>query len=170
MDKYQTFSARIGAKLIDWFLVGIPLFVILIIVSSVLLELKLFENINEFKLLALPLLTLMIIYPIVMHTLYGQTFGKKFSNIKVVDISEKPLIFGQVILRSLPQMAFLMLIFLYNFQDSDNEKSISTTFFWYFVSFYFLFRITDHVCGSVINKNRTLHDLLGKTIVIRTDV
>lgn len=170
MDKYETFSSRIKAKIIDFFIVTIPSFLILVILYSVITELELVENIDKFIFFVLPLLTLMVFYPIVAHTFYGQTLGKMFSNLKVIDISEKSLIFGQAILRSLPQMAFLMFVILYMFQDSNNEKGISSTLFWYSVSFYFLFRITDHVCGNVIGKNRTLHDLLGKTIVIRTDV
>lgn len=170
MSKYETFSSRIKAKMLDFFLVIIPLLIILIIVSSVLSEFKLFQAIGEFNFFILPLLSLMVFYPVVAHILYGQTIGKKFANLKVVDISEKPLIFGQAILRSMPQIAFLMLIFLYRFQDANNERSISSSFYWGFTSFYFLFRITDHVCGNVIAKNRTLHDLLGKTVVIRTDV
>lgn len=169
MNKYDTFSARVKAKILDLFIiipVGLCFFGFVFLFSE--LDFLHTPQLQKFVLI-LPLIALFL-YPIVMHTIYGQTFGKMAANVKVVDISEKPILFGQAVLRNIPQIAFLILILIYVYQDETDEYGLSASFFGYFFSFYLLFRMTDYICGIVISKNRTLHDLLGKTVVIRTDV
>ncbi|HQU86918.1 MAG TPA: RDD family protein, partial [Pyrinomonadaceae bacterium] len=53
---------------------------------------------------------LSVVYITFAHAYYGQTVGKKVMKIKVLDDSEKPLIFGQAVLRSLPQIATVFFV------------------------------------------------------------
>lgn len=164
MDKYQTFSARIGAKLIDSTLI----FVLMSIFFPLTFSGEL-SPLTDLVLINLPFL-ISVFYTISMHTFQGQTIGKNLLKLKVVDLKEKPLIFGQAFIRSMPQFFMTGFFLMYSLQNEESNLQFSHTFFFTAIFLYLIFQIVDIIIGLVNKRNRTFHDFISQTVVIRTDV
>lgn len=104
--------------------------------------------------------TVSVFYVILMHAFYGQTLGKKILKIKVFDISGKPIIFGQAVLRSLPQIASIL--FTLTFSASQEPES---QFALWFGIFLLVFNFADIIVCIFTEKHRALHDLIAGTLV-----
>lgn len=160
MEKYKTVGHRIGASLIDG-LVMIPVTFIFGIIGG-LVKSGILMNI-------IPLI-ISVLYVVLMHTFYGQTLGKMAVKVKVVDDQERPIIFGQAVLRSLPQIAYLFFILTFLNSSQFVPGSNTGTFYSIFWVIYVLFYLIDIGLFIINDKHRSLHDFLAKTIVIRTNV
>ena len=95
-NKYETFGRRVGAAILDSFI----LFPVGLGISLVFL----FFNIASPLLGSAAAGLISAAYYILTHYRYGQTFGKMAAKVKVLDDSENPINFGQAIVRSLPQL------------------------------------------------------------------
>lgn len=161
MEKYQTLWRRIAAFVLDSF--------ILIPINLVVSFVFVFVTENRVLLRASAGGFVAVLYYILMHYYYGHTVGKMVAKVKVLDESEKPISFGQSILRSLPQLIPLM--FAVSFSTADRSSGSSAEF-WertiYALSAAF-FLIDALVCAASA-KNRAIHDMIAGTIVVRTDV
>jgi uncharacterized RDD family membrane protein YckC len=110
------------------------------------------------------------IYHMVMHKIYGATIGKMSCKIKVVRLDLKPLGYKEAFLRTAPYIVIFPLISiitspaLYGFSEDSQAAANSEgfnealQFAWYVFSIIWILK--DRY-------NRTLHDLLAKTVVIK---
>jgi len=167
MEKYQTFTPRLFALIID---------------ALIFLPLSFLDNlIKEANLLpAIFALWLLVssaahpVYSILMHGIYGQTLGKMAMKVKVVDTFEKPITFHHAVLRELPYLSFTFsLIFLAMPQTSNiievsNFLPYSAENIITFLMYAWIF--TDIAVFFINDKCRALHDFIGGTVVIRTNV
>jgi uncharacterized RDD family membrane protein YckC len=163
MEKFQTLGRRAGALFLDS--------LVLLPVSWIVSPISLFFDSSPTALAVSSALVgvITVAYSIVLHALYGQTLGKKVARVKVVDTSEKPINFGQSVLRSFPQLILAMFALSFSTADETAANSIDifgTLIYWFFVIFF----IVDIVICLVNEKRRALHDFMGGTIVVRTDV
>ena len=166
MNKYNTLGRRFVAALID----GIILYPLIFIEETTndLADKSLFSIgifISSF---------LYILYFIVLHAKYGQTLGKKLTNIKVIDIAEISVIgFKRATMRELPWiiasgLSFLYLItsfFLFKNADlntlKENYNDLSSI-----ISLSWL--VIELITMFTNSKRRAIHDLLAKAVVIKT--
>lgn len=162
MEKYKTFLPRLVALLIDSFImlpIGIlddwfrqaefpPLFFyIWIPVSSLVFP----------------------VYMIMMHASFGQTLGKMAMNVKVLDLSEKPLKFKQAIWRETPQLVFnIWTIFLgIGFLGQSPEAENVKMSYGVFGTFAMIWGLADIVAFFSNDKKRALHDFIAGTVVVK---
>lgn len=111
---------------------------------------------------------LIAVYFIVLHWLYGQTFGKRLLGLEVVDhVSNGELSFKQAIMRYLPNITLsaIGLMFIYEY-DVYGEIIVSTTF-WVYISVTMAWQIAEIICVVINKDNRALHDLIAGTVVIK---
>lgn len=160
MEKYQTLGKRFGAAILDSFV----LFFVGAILSVAFALVGLKSDFTSTVTAAVS-----VLYTILMHYYYGQTVGKMAAKVKVLDESEKPINFGQSILRSLPQLIPLM--FAVSFSTADNNAG-SATEFWErtIITLSLAFFLIDALVCAASAKHRAIHDMLAGTIVVRTDV
>jgi uncharacterized RDD family membrane protein YckC len=114
-----------------------------------------------------------ILYSIILHFKYGQTIGKWVAGVKVLDISEeKRITLIQAVIRESPYLVVQILGLLYfffhllrtaNFQAfySDYNDFVSVPIFWW--------TIIELISMLTNNKRRAIHDVLAKTVVIKTE-
>jgi uncharacterized RDD family membrane protein YckC len=93
MQKYQTFSKRFWASILDSLLIAIPMGLMDSLFGSVGLSKSLLIIWAIVSYLAYN------VYTILMHGIYGQTLGKMVTKVKVVDITESPMTMRQSVLR-----------------------------------------------------------------------
>ncbi len=113
MEKYQTFTPRLFALIID---------------ALIFLPLSFLDNlIKEANLLpAIFALWLLVssaahpLYSILMHGIYGQTLGKMAMKVKVVDAFEKPITFHHAVLRELPYLSFNFSLIFFTMQQTPD--------------------------------------------------
>jgi len=160
MEKYQTFGRRFGAAMLDSIVILLPInwivSVVIIAISPTMLS------------WAVPAL-ISALYYILMHYYFGWTLGKMVAQVKVLDDSERPINFGQSIVRSLPQLIIPM--FAVSFSTAD-QSAADTIRVWAGViyGFTFLFSVANVIVCLANEKRRALHDYIAGTIVVRTDV
>jgi uncharacterized RDD family membrane protein YckC len=161
MEKYQTLWRRVGALVLDSFVL-IPINLIVSFVFILVTEDRVLLKASTGGFVA-------VLYYILMHYYYGQTVGKMVTKVKVLDESEKPISFGQSILRSLPQLIPVM--FAVSFSTADNNAG-SPAAFWgrTIITLSLTFSLIDALVCASSAKNRAIHDMLAGTIVVRTDV
>lgn len=165
MDKYQTFLPRIGASIVDSLLM-IPLIFITPFIAAFLESYM--PKARFFAVILLGIVS--ALYVILMHTFYGQTLGKMLVKVKVVDVYEKPIIFGQAVLRSLPLVALVMFYLAFSGVEPAKDAFMNLTFaalFWFLLS---LFIVVDIVTFLANKRHCALHDFIAGTIVVRTDI
>lgn len=161
MDKYKTLRRRFGALILDSF--------VLVPVSLIVSVGLVFAGVGDGYLASILTALIPIIYSILTHYYYGQTVGKVVAKVKVLNESEKPIDFGQAILRSLPQLVPVM--FAVSISTADRSEG-SAAQFWEQTIYAFstLFYLIDALVCVMNEKDRSLHDMLAGTIVVRTDV
>lgn len=122
-----------------------------------------------------------LIYTIVMHARYGQTYGKMVCKVRVVDHrTEGPISGAQALLReSIPLLltAGLVSVAVYGIISGtmDAETAMGrglekTPMFWLLASVPGLWFVAEVVTMFSNAKNRALHDFIAGTVVIRTNI
>ncbi|HEY0459271.1 MAG TPA: RDD family protein [Pyrinomonadaceae bacterium] len=162
MEKYQTFFPRLVALLIDNFIM-LPL--------GILHEwFRQAEFPPLFFYVWIPLATMVFpVYTILMHARFGQTLGKMWMNVKVLDASEEPLSFGQAILRAVPQLIFnlgamyLGIRYLGENPESENVRAA----YGILTSFAGSWALADILVFFFNDKRRALHDFAARSVVVR---
>ncbi len=167
MEKYQTFAPRFFASIIDS-LVFLPL----IFVNSMV-----FANTSPGVILYLWLLVLNLanpLYAILMHGYYGQTLGKMAFKVKVVTLLENPITIQHAVMRSLPQIIFSTAVLLASVSaTAQNQETgyftVSSVAGVITILLVFWF-IADIITFFSVEHFRALHDVIAKTVVIKTNV
>ena len=149
--KYQTFSQRLGAGIID----GI-IFLPLVFLTP--------ENADK----SIPWIILQnglyIIYSIIGHHKFGQTLGKRLTFVKVVQNNDetKLLSFEQAFKRDLISIIFVVteiLVIALNLAETDFGQIVLL-----FAPFIWLF--AEIVTMLFNNKRRSLHDFIAASVCI----
>ena len=165
MEKYKTFVPRLVALLVD---------------SFIMLPISILDDWFRqagfpplFFYFWIPLSSLVFpVYMILMHAHFGQTLGKMWMNVKVLDFSEEPIKFKQAILREIPQLIFsvytiyLGIAFLGENLESESVKAAYTPF----VIMVSIWGLADILTFLFNDKRRALHDFMAGTVVVRTNV
>jgi uncharacterized RDD family membrane protein YckC len=166
MDRYSTLGNRIVALIIDVFVIS-PVVIISIYASE-------FGAPEWVGFLMIPLESVIIIgYTVLLHWKYGQTVGKMVAKVKVVDISEGPITFGQALLRDI---AFIVdgvvgvavsysLIFSGFGLTSEEYRAVAD----YLLVPISIWLLVDTIVCLRSPKRRALHDLIAGTVVLRLD-
>ena len=165
MEKYKTFFPRFVALLIDSFIM-LPL--------AILDEwFRRAEFSPLFFYIWIPLSALVFpVYTIVMNGLYGQTLGKMAMNVKILDVSEEPIKFKQAIFRGIPDVIYrigvvsLGIVFFGQDPESESFKTAYGTF----VTFALIWGMAEIWIFFLNDKRRALHDFIGRTVVVRTNL
>ena len=163
-NKYNTFSGRFWAGIIDSF----------ILLPFLLLDFIFLKPDNNLMLVIFWLLvsySLYFVYSILLHWKYGQTIGKQVMKVRVVDVSElKGLHFSQAFLRdSIPlliQIAIMIKLVVVTIQIGHyDEVGIyeETQMLSYVSLVWFLIEVVTMLTNK---KRRALHDFIAKTVVV----
>lgn len=167
MERYQTFGNRIVALLVDA-VVFTPLIVFYIFFGNVDLP-------NSVHFILIPAFAVISLgYNILLHWKYGQTIGKMVAKVKVLDISEKPIGFGQSFLREIlyvvtevfETVTLLYLILAGYSRNSETVLQVENLFTIPVLAFL----VIDTIVCLASKKNRALHDLIAGTVVVRLSV
>lgn len=164
MEKYKTVGHRFIASIIDS-LLTLPFILLTSFLTS-------FLDFSPVLMTVSANLTgiLSVFYKILMHGYYGQTLGKMAVKVKVLDSSERPIVVGQAALRSLPQIVVLFFGLTFSPQSPVDESyswGIFAALFW---GIYVIYEIFNVAVFFINEKHRALHDFIGGTVVVRTDV
>ncbi|HRI22616.1 MAG TPA: RDD family protein [Panacibacter sp.] len=114
------------------------------------------------------------VYTIWMHGKYGQTIGKRYSGVIVLNVNEGRIMnYKEAILRELPQLIMILfyLIFqIYFLFAADNNISQSLIILYTILSYTNLFWFLTEIITMLGNdKRRALHDYLANSVVIRKE-
>ncbi len=160
MDKYDTLGSRVFAVFLD----GLILMFASVAVLLFALSIGGWVAENAATLTAL----FSLCYYVLLHYFFGQTLGKKLVKVKIVDISEKPINFGQSVSRSLPHLILVM--FSISFSTDNGLYGQHEEMFWMLQCAVWIFSLVDFGFFLVNVKRRALHDFIAGTIVVRTDI
>lgn len=165
MEKYQTFFPRFVALLIDSFIM-VPLFVF----DQWFREAQ-FPHL--FFYFWIPLSSLVFpVYSITMNAKFGQTLGKMWMKVKVLDASEeKEITFRQAFLRDTPQLIFntaAIIIGIIALPYDENAPEMMYAF-GIFNAVAGIWGLADIVVFLFNDRRRALHDLIAETIVVKTE-
>lgn len=165
MTKYKTFLPRLGALVIDTF---------------IMLPLGIFDqwfHQAEFPFVFfcfwIPISSLVFpIYTITTHGLYGQTLGKMWFNVKVADVSEEPIKFKQAIWRDVPQLIFSLSSIIIGIASfSFDAESISMKYaYGIYAGIATVWGLADILVFFNNDKRRALHDYIAGTVVVKTNL
>jgi uncharacterized RDD family membrane protein YckC len=168
-SRYATFSPRFWAGLIDG-LVFLPVSLLDNYLSS---PARASSVLIAWALFSYPAYW---VYSVALHACRGQTVGKKFTNVKVMDVSEQRIpSLKQALLRDIGTIvsSTLALIYvMYLVVSHRYSEPFSTSSHWpiFALGFanlgWFLLEITTMLTNS---KRRAFHDLIAGTVVVRTD-
>lgn len=165
MEKYQTFVPRLVALLIDGFIM-MPLAILDDWFRRAEFSPAFFYVWIPLSLLVAP------VYKILMHGLYGQTLGKMYMNVKVLNATEEPIKFVQAFVRETPQLIFnLGSIFIgIAFLGVNPEDENFQTIYKFLMTFAGVWSLADILTFFTNDKRRALHDFLAGTMVVKTNV
>lgn len=166
MEKYQTFTPRLFALIIDG-LIFLPLYFL----DNVIKEASLSPVIFSLWLLILNIAH--PLYSILLHGVYGQTLGKMVAKVKVVDAFENPITFHHAVLRELPYLSFNFSLIFFTMQQTPNVEqpnlftpdSVADIILFLMVGWTFV----DIAVFFISDKCRALHDFIAGTVVIKTN-
>jgi uncharacterized RDD family membrane protein YckC len=165
-QKYRTFWRRVGALIVDSFVLLIPPVVLLLLFGFAIVENKSIEFYVE-----LTLSCINLGYSILMHTCFGQTVGKMALGVKVVDVSEERGInFKQAVLRDSVPLAFFVamtsyyLAFGYGQVEQAGLSGAIAGSLLYMGSAWGLAEMTTMLFNR---KRRAVHDYFARSVVIR---
>lgn len=167
------YGKRIGAYLIDSFIVFIPPFILGLFFS---------ENQTVFLFSFVMLQILSRLYFILMNKYFNGTLGKKLFNLKIINYENntKNLTWKMVILRQLfdiivviPQI-IIPVISVILINNWEGYKTFSFALKFYkasllgkcFLIVSCLISLAEIITMLINDENRSLHDLLAKTVVI----
>jgi len=162
-SRYNTVGKRVLANTLDGF--------VLVPISYITQFLVMTENELLIAISLLISVSAPYLYSILMHGYYGQTIGKMIASIKVIDLNEKDSItMRQAFYRdSFPLIGTLIILVLtYIPGINDNPiLQILLAFAGFMVIGWSLLEIITMMTNP---KRRALHDLIAKTVVIRTEI
>lgn len=149
--KYQTFSQRLGAGIIDG-IIFIPLIYLMP------------DNADKSIFWVLVQNVVYLTYSIVGHHKYGQTVGKRLTFVKVVENNNetKLLSIEQAIKRDIISVIFVLAevsVIAFNLADTDFGQIV--LFFAPFIWF-----IAEIVTMLFNNKRRSVHDFIANSVCI----
>ena len=149
--KYQTFSQRLGAGIIDG-IIFIPLIYLMP------------DNADKSIFWVLVQIVVYLTYSIVGHHKYGQTVGKRLTFVKVVENNNetKLLSLEQAIKRDIISVIFVLAevsVIAFNLADTDFGQIV--LFFAPFIWF-----IAEIVTMLFNNKRRSVHDFIANSVCI----
>jgi uncharacterized RDD family membrane protein YckC len=167
--KYDTLPRRIFARIIDDLIVLLVLAVGLVLIILALGDSNIiYQIVITFSSYFLP-----SAYYIYFHYKFGQTIGKKYKKLKLVDVSEeRPITLKQAIIRDIVPLGLGLILFILTLKDilqgtskgldddiasNIHTKVVGVWFILVFISFLFN------------NKVRGLHDLMAGTVLVKTD-
>jgi len=165
--KYSTFWPRAGAAMIDG-LIFLLIFYIECLIFGVEFNIhnQYFQAINGVQI---------AIYTIIMHGYFGQTFGKMYMNVKVLNHSTETDIGIKQALRRESVNLLLnissVIVLLLVTKSLEVTGTISLGLSYSVIGFGLLagvWVISEFITMLFNDKRRALHDLIGKTIVVRT--
>lgn len=167
MNRYSTLGKRIVAYLIDS----------LIFAPFIYLYLNFSWSVVPVWIdyLMIPLGSVLGIgYNVLLHWKYGQTVGKMVAKVKVVDISEQPISFGQAFLRDIVYvidgsinslLSYSFFAFGYGAASETYQATMQ-----YVVIPIIIWLIVDTIVCIKNRKHRALHDFIAGTVVVRLDI
>jgi uncharacterized RDD family membrane protein YckC len=164
--RYDTFTARIGALIIDGLIVILPTVVLQIVIDQA----AIFWMSYLFSLIT----TIAVwCYYILAHGLYGRTIGKKQQVLRVVDSeTEQPITMLQAVKRELLNIIAGILSLgaaaVVDFTPLA-ETTISAISVMTMIMYSGILVAEIAVCLNS-PKRRALHDLIGGTVVVRDNV
>lgn len=159
-DRYDTFSARFVANMIDGFLFRMVGFVVVHVnISDSLIGVKILTAVSIF----FPYL-----YSILLHGLTGQTIGKMAMGIKIFDKDEKVRIsFYQAFLRdAIPLGLILVFWFASTLNPSVDPESLSSYSILLVITI-FIWALLEIITLLFNKKRRALHDFIAGTVVLK---
>lgn len=165
LEKYATFGPRFWSSIIDSVIISICS---VIIVSAITHVAPVFQvALNYFDTWKFAL------YSVLLHTLYGQTFGKMIFDIKVVDYkTEGSISLNQALLRdSVPIIMLILLVFFSVFFPLETTEDLSSWKLYTIIGLsisFLIWHLLEIITMLFNEKNRAIHDYLAGTVVIRT--
>jgi uncharacterized RDD family membrane protein YckC len=161
--KYNTFSNRLGAGIIDG-----------IIFMPIVLFFSIFRNdsITTFTLCAIFETLLYTAYMVIGHGKYGQTLGKRFVGIKVFDLQEKNVIgYKNAFLREsvwfFVAIAEALYLFIVSSKTANVQQAMMES------NYYNIFSLTSLAwffleLGTMMfnKKRRAFHDFMAGSVVV----
>ena len=167
MEKYRTFVPRFFALIIDGTIV-LPL----ILINTFILASETSRPILYLWLLVMNLTN--PLYTILMHGFYGQTLGKMAVKVKVVTLSENPITMNHAVMRSLPQIIFstaTLFMSASNIAQHQETGYLNVGSIAGIITFISVFwGIADVIVFFSVENFRALHDVIAKTVVIKTNI
>ncbi len=165
--RYDTFSQRIGAAIIDG----------LVLLPFVFGDELIFAQRDKLWLILLWMpvsYSVYLLYTILGHGLYGQTLGKRAAGIRVLDnATEQPITILQAARRESPWIVFTILILAVDIAAIYNGFEFTGALLYARVGLgyaTFAWIIVEIVSCLFNSKRRAVHDLIGGTVVVRDNV
>jgi len=166
LARYDTFWRRAGAAIADGVIL-IPLhWLNSLIFESVATPsiLLLWFTINSFS---------SIIYSVVLHGFYGQTLGKMLTGVRVLDLSETRLSFGQAFLRDSVPVVFITIGVALGVRTvlggANPLASVEPTPADILIGFTAVLWLVAELMTMLWNdKRRAIHDYIARSVVVRT--
>jgi len=165
LEKYATFSPRFLASIIDGLVISV--------LSAIIAFLGTQAGGGIQTILGYIDTVQFAVYSVVLHTLYGQTFGKMALDVKVVDyLSEIDITFKQAFLRDcVPVVMLILLLIVSIFAPVEQADVVPDWLIYSMMAFgisYFMWHLLEIITMLFNEKNRALHDFIAGTVVIRT--
>ncbi len=166
MDKYNTFSRRFVALIID----GIILSALNFLLEQLYTENRIVILTVSFLVLVFPYL-----YSILFHAKFGQTIGKMICKVKVIDVTEtKEISLNQAFLRdAIPLILVVTLFIMSNIvlsePYSESYQPTAAAFVILLIPslLIYIWSILEIVTLLGDRKSRALHDKIANTVVVK---
>jgi len=116
-----------------------------------------------------------MLYNVVLHGMYGQTLGKRFMKVIVLDVNENKISFRHAILRDIVSIVIILLAFIPELPlivkgIDPIQQYLEGSLPWYYWAMtfsmfgWFMIELITMLSNK---KRRALHDFIAGTIVIR---
>lgn len=162
--KYSTFRPRFWASLIDGYIIYLVfIFLSYLSTNSSGAVQSIYGYVN---------VIIMLFYSLALHTFFGQTCGKMLLSVKVVDyLSEQDISFKHAFKREIVPFIFLLIFYLYFFMISNEQNSntaeLNRKALLIMSAVFYIWQVLEIISMLFNEKSRALHDLIGKTVVVR---
>lgn len=167
MNRYLTLGPRLLALIIDA-IVFAPVVLLFMLVDDM--------GMPEWGIYVIvPILSVAgVAYNVILHWRFGQTLGKMVMRVKVLNLAEEPITFGQACLRDVAYIIFKALeigstLYLIIAGSQLVAETVVSGQQYLSIPIIAWFVIDAIVCMKN-DKNRALHDIIAGTVVVRVDV
>jgi uncharacterized RDD family membrane protein YckC len=159
-DRYDTFSSRLGANMIDGFIFRIVRFLIGLLSLS--------GTVTKIEIVILVSFVFPYLYTIILQGLTGQTVGKMLMGIKIYDKNEKVKIsFSQAIMRDIIPLGLSFTIWalsmIYGINDNGTVNDQTAILFYIII----MWSILEIITLFFNKRRRALHDIIAGTVVLK---